>query len=95
MTIKNFEPIGGRILIEINKEETTSSGIVLQTSKEPETGKVVAVFKDLNDKISVGDSVYYGRMPISTAIKFEEGEFFLLELRDIKAIIRGDTNEND
>ena len=91
MTIKNFTPLGGRILIEINKEKTTSSGIVLQTNKEPDTGKVIAISKDLEDKINIDDEVYYGKLSITQAIDFEEGEFFLLELRDIKGVIKNNT----
>lgn len=64
----NYEPLGDRVLLKINKkEETTSSGLFIPGGKDGTEGTVVAVGKGLYTQtgtfiptsVNVGDIVRY------------------------------------
>jgi co-chaperonin GroES (HSP10) len=53
----NYTPLGKYIIVErIEGEKVTASGIVLKTSQEPDTTKVLAIGPDV-DEVAVGDQL--------------------------------------
>lgn len=53
----NYTPLSRNIIVErIEGEKVTASGIVLKSSQEPDTTKVLAVASDV-DEVSVGDKL--------------------------------------
>lgn len=51
----NYNPLGNKILVErIAAERQTSTGIILQSSSEPDRAKILAIGPDV-DEVSVGD----------------------------------------
>ncbi|GIQ67393.1 co-chaperone GroES [Xylanibacillus composti] len=91
-----IKPLGDRVLIEpMEKEETTSSGIVLpDTAKEkPQEGKVVAVGSGaLKDgervplEVKEGDRIIFSKYA-GTEVKYEGKEMLIMRESDILAII--------
>jgi co-chaperonin GroES (HSP10) len=52
-----YAPLGKYIIVErIEGEKVTASGIVLKTSQEPDTTKVLAVGSEV-DEVNVGDQL--------------------------------------
>lgn len=91
-----LKPLGNRVLLELVKEEaTTSGGIVLPDSakEKPQFAKVVAVGKgqllDNGDRlaleVSVGDKVVFEKYA-GTEIKYEGTDYLVLKDTDIIAI---------
>ncbi|MFA5114208.1 MAG: co-chaperone GroES [Candidatus Margulisiibacteriota bacterium] len=96
MVSKKLTPIGDRIVIKPEPEETkTKSGIVLPDAakEKPSEGTVVAVgsgrILDNGQKVSpevkIGDKVIYSKYG-GTEVKLEGDEFIILAERDILAI---------
>lgn len=90
-----FTPLGERLVIlPIEQEETTSSGLVLpDTAKEkPQEGEIVAVGEGrLNDEgkrvpmeVKVGDRVIYSKYA-GTEYKDGDEEYLILRESDILA----------
>lgn len=91
-----IKPLGDRVLIEpMEKEETTSSGIVLPDSakEKPQEGKVVAVgsgaLKDgerIPLEVKEGDRIIFSKYA-GTEVKYEGKDMLIMRESDILAII--------
>ncbi|WP_407271880.1 co-chaperone GroES [Radiobacillus sp. PE A8.2] len=92
-----LKPLGDRVIIEVvEKEEQTSSGIVLPDSakEKPQEGKVVAVGSgrvfDNGEKVALeveeGNVVVYSKFA-GTEVKYEGKEYLILRESDILAIV--------
>jgi chaperonin GroES len=86
-----FKPLGARaVLKEVEREQTTESGIVLpDTAKEkPQTAEVVAVGTDEEVKVSVGDVVVV-RKYSGTEVKLDGEEHRIVDAEDILGVVEG------
>ena len=84
-----FKPLGERALVKmVEREETTSSGIVLpDTAKEkPQTAEVVAVGEDEEIKVSQGDVIVFAKYS-GTEIKLNGDDYMILDADDILGIV--------
>jgi chaperonin GroES len=93
----NLKPLGDRVVVEpIEREQTTSSGIILpETAKEkPQEGKVLAVGPGRRDDagkriamdVSVGESVLFAKYA-GTEVKLDDKKLLILKESDILAIV--------
>jgi chaperonin GroES len=86
-----FKPLGARAMVkEVEREQTTESGIVLpDTAKEkPQTAEVVAVGTDEEVKVSVGDVVAV-RKYSGTEVKLDGEEHRIVDAEDILGVVEG------
>ena len=86
-----LKPLGNRALVKmVEREEETSSGIVLpDTAKEkPQTAEVVAVGAHDDVKVAVGDVVVF-RKYAGTEFKIEDEEHLIVEGEDILGVVEG------
>jgi chaperonin GroES len=86
-----FKPLGARALVkEVEREQTTESGIVLpDTAKEkPQTAEVAAVGVYEDVKVSVGDVVVV-RKYSETEVKLDGEEHRIVDAEDILGVVEG------
>ena len=86
-----FKPLGARVTVkEVEREQTTESGIVLpDTAKEkPQTAEVVAVGAHEDVKVSVGDVVVV-RKYSGTEVKLNGEEQRIIDAEDILGVVEG------
>ena len=86
-----FKPLGARALLkEVEREQTTESGIVLpDTAKErPQNAEVVAVGAHDEVKVSVGDVVVV-RNYSGTEVKLDGEEHRIVDAEDILGVVEG------
>nr|WP_072515066.1 co-chaperone GroES [Ndongobacter massiliensis] len=90
-----LSPLGERIVIrKLEKEEKTSSGIVLPTSaqEQPQYAEVVAISdkvekdEELKGSVKVGDRVIYSKYA-GTEVKLDGEEFIVIKLEDVLAVV--------
>ncbi|MBU9674092.1 co-chaperone GroES [Planococcus sp. CP5-4] len=92
-----LRPLGDRVIIElVEKEEKTSSGIVLPGSaqEKPQEGKVIAVGNGLIREngqrteldVNEGDRIVFSKYA-GTELKYEGKEYLILRENDILAIV--------
>jgi len=91
-----LKPLADHIVVELTvKEEKTSSGIYLPdtASKEkPQTGKVVAVGKVLDNgtrvapEVKAGDEVVFAKYS-GTEFKYDGKDYLILSERDVLAVL--------
>ncbi len=84
-----FKPLGARALLkEVEREQTTASGIVLpDTAKEkPQNAEVVAVAAHEDVKVSVGDVVVV-RKYSGTEVKLDGEEHRIVDAEDILGVV--------
>lgn len=91
-----LKPLGDRVVIEpIEKEETTTSGIVLPDSakEKPQEGKVIAVGSgrvENGERIALevkeGDRIIFSKYA-GTEVKFDNKELLIMRESDILAIL--------
>jgi chaperonin GroES len=84
-----FKPLGPRVMVkEVEREQTTESGIVLpDTAKEkPQTAEVVAVGENEDVKVSVGDVVVV-RKYSGTEVELDGEEHRIVDAEDILGVI--------
>ena len=91
-----LSPLGDRVvLIQLEAEETTKSGIVLpgNAQEKPQQAEVVAVGpggvvdgKEVEMQVSVGDKVIYSKYA-GTEVKLEDEEFIVVRQNDIVAVV--------
>src|SRR3712207_8264615 len=82
-----FKPLGARVMVkEVEREQTTESGIVLpDTAKEePQTAEVVAVGAHEDVKVSVGDVVVV-RKYSGTEVELDGEEHRIVDAEDWKS----------
>jgi chaperonin GroES len=83
-----FKPLGARALLkEVEREQTTESGIVLpDTAKEkPQNAEVVAVGAHEDVKVSAGDVVV--RKYSGTEVKLDGEEHRIVDAEDILGVV--------
>jgi chaperonin GroES len=86
-----FKPLGVRALVkEVEREQTTESGIVLpDTAKEkPQSAEVVAVGAHEDVKVSVGDVVVV-RKYAGTEVKLDGEDHRIVDAEDVLGVIEG------
>ena len=86
-----FKPLGARVVLkEVEREQTTPSGIVLpDTAKEkPQSVEVVAVGAHEDVKVSVGDVVVV-RKYSGTEVKLNGAEHRIVDAEDILGVVEG------
>ncbi len=86
-----FKPLGARVVTkEVEREQTTESGIVLpDTAKEePQTAEVVAVGAHEDVKVSVGDVVVV-RKYSGTEVELDGEEHRIVDAEDILGVVEG------
>ncbi|HET7627634.1 MAG TPA: co-chaperone GroES [Bacillales bacterium] len=92
-----LKPLGDRIIIQpVEKEEKTSSGIVLPESakEKPQEGRVVAVgtgrLTDKGERVALevteGSSVIFSKYA-GTEVKYDGQEYLILREDDVLAVI--------
>lgn len=92
----NLKPLGDRVVIRVNSEETkTSSGIVLPGSaqEKPQQGTIIAVGsgeiidgKKVPLDVKVGDQVIYSKYS-GSEIKVNDEKLLIVKQSDILAIV--------
>lgn len=91
-----LKPLGDRVVIQVNAEETTtSSGIVLPGSaqEKPQQGKIIAVGsgeiidgKKVPLDVKVGDEVIYSKYS-GSEVKVDDEKYLIVKQSDILAIV--------
>ena len=90
-------PLGDRVVLkQLEAEETTKSGIVLQgqAQEKPQQAEVIAVGpggvvdgKEVKMEVTVGDKVIYSKYS-GTEVKLENEEYIVVKQSDILAIVK-------
>jgi chaperonin GroES len=86
-----FKPLGARVMVkEVEREETTESGIVLpDTAREkPQKAEVVAVGAHEDVKVSIGDVVVV-RKYSGTEVELDGEEHRIVDSEDILGVVEG------
>ena len=86
-----FKPLGARVVLkEVERKQTTESGIVLpDTAKEkPQTAEVVAVGAHEDVKVSVGDVVVV-RKYSGTEVELDGEEHRIVDAVDVLGVVEG------
>jgi chaperonin GroES len=86
-----LKPLGARVVVkEVEREETTASGIVLpDTAKEkPQSAEVVAVGAHEDVKVSIGDMVVV-RKYSGTEVELDGEEHRIVDAENILGVIKG------
>jgi chaperonin GroES len=86
-----FKPLGARVMVkEVEREQTTESGIVLpDTAKEkPQNAEVVTVGVHEDVKVSVGDVVVV-RKYAGTEVKLDGEDHRIVDTEDILGMVEG------
>lgn len=84
-----FKPLGDRALLkQLEREETTASGIVLpDTAKErPQNAEVVAVGDGEEIKVKKGDIVVFAKYS-GTELSLDGEDYMILDADDILGIV--------
>jgi chaperonin GroES len=85
----NIKPLGERVVVKPIEEQNKSLGSILLPEKSKEKsnqGEVIAVGKQENEELKVGNKVLYSKYS-GTEIEFDNEKFLILEKKDILAII--------
>ena len=84
-----FKPLGARVMVkEVEREQTTESGIVLlDTAREkPQSAEVVTVGAHEDVKVSVGDVVVL-RKYSGTEVELDGEEHRIVDTEDILGVV--------
>jgi chaperonin GroES len=84
-----FKPLGAHVMVkEVEREQTTESGIVLpDTAKEkPQTAEVVAVGAHEDVKVNVGDVVVV-RKYSGTEVELDGEEQRIVDAEDVLGVV--------
>ena len=74
-----IKPLGNKIVVErIVADKTTSSGIILQSTQEPDKAKIIALGSEVNEVV-VGDIVLINW----NVAKRIEGETYIIPITDV------------
>lgn len=89
-------PLGDRVVLkQMEKEETTKSGIILsaKSQEKPMTAEVIAVGpggmvdgKEVTMQVKVGDEVIYSKYA-GNEVKLDDQEYIVIKQSDIFAIV--------
>ena len=90
-------PLGDRVVLkQLEAEETTKSGIVLQgqNTEKPQQAEVIAVGpggmvdgKEVKMQVEVGQQVIYSKYA-GTDVKLDDEEFIIVKQSDILAVVK-------
>ena len=86
-----FKPLGARALLkEVEREQTTESGIVLPDTaqQKPQSAEVVAVGEHEDVKVSVGDVVVV-RKYSGTEVELDGEEHRIVDAEDVLGVVEG------
>ena len=86
-----FKPLGARVMVkEVEREQTTESGIVLpDTAREkPQSAEVVAVGAHEDVKVRVGDVVVL-RKYSGTEVELDGEEHRIVDAENILGVVEG------
>lgn len=86
-----FKPLGARVVLkEVEREQTTDSGIVLPDTaqQKPQMAEVVAVGAHEDVKVSVGDVVVV-RKYSGTEVELDGEEHQIVDAEDILGVVEG------
>jgi chaperonin GroES len=86
-----FKPLGARVMVkEVEREQTTESGIVLpDTAREkPQSAEVVAVGAHEDVKVRVGDVVIL-RKYSGTEVELDGEEHRIVDAENILGVVEG------
>ena len=86
-----FKPLGARVVLkEVEREQTTESGIVLPDTaqQKPQSAEVVAVGEHEDVKVSVGDVVVL-RKYSGTEVELDGEEHRIVDAEDILGVVEG------
>lgn len=96
MSVKNFKPLGDRVLVRrLEAEQKTKGGIIIpDTAKEkPIEGEVLAVGAGKTEngqhipvEVKAGDRILFGKWS-GTEVKIEGEEFIIMKDSDIFGIL--------
>jgi len=84
-----FKPLGARVVLkEVEREQTTESGIVLPDTaqQKPQTAEVVVVGEHEDVKVSVGDVVVV-RKYSGTEVEVDGEEHRIVDAEDILGVV--------
>lgn len=91
-----LKPLGDRVILQAQEEETTVGGIVLASNaqEKPQTAKVVAVgdgrVLDNGEKVAPsvkeGDTVLFDKYS-GTEVKYEDASYLVVHEKDLVAIV--------
>lgn len=87
MSVENFEPLGDRVLVELEKEpETTKSGLYLANTNDPmapKRGQVLAVGSGCEELVK-GDTVLLRpRTGIEIEVKDSDKEYLVIDTEQV------------
>ena len=84
-----FIPLGNRVLVEKEKEQKTSSGIILSeaSTNKPTIAKVLEVGDGVTANIKVGDNIYHGKYAGSEVL-LDSQVFLVVNVEDILGTIK-------
>jgi len=87
----NFKPLGERILVERQEEESkTLSGIIIpdNAKEKPLMGKIVSISKKVADEkcVKEKDVVIFGKYA-GNEIKLGDKEYIVLDIKDVLGVI--------
>ena len=88
-------PLGDRVVLkQVEAEETTASGIVLQAQEKPQQAEVIAVGpggvvngKEVKMEVEVGNTVIYSKYA-GTEVKMDGTDYIIVKQEDILAVIK-------
>jgi len=86
-----FKPLGARVMVkEVEREQTTESGIVLPDTvrEKPQSAEVVAAGAHEDVKASVGDVVVL-RKYSGTEVELDGEEHRIVDAEDILGVVEG------
>ena len=87
-------PLGDRVVLkQLEAEETTKSGIVLQAQEKPQQAEIIAVGpggvvdgKEVKMEVATGNKVIYSKYA-GTEVKLDGEEYIIVKQSDILAIV--------
>jgi chaperonin GroES len=85
------KPLGARVVLkEVEREQTTESGIVLPDTaqQKPQTAEVVAVGEHEDVKVSVGEVVVV-RKYSGTEVELDGEEHQIMDAEDVLGVVEG------
>lgn len=85
----NFIPLGNRVLVEKEKEQKTTSGIILSeaSANKPTIAKVLAIGDGVTAKIQVGDNIYHGKYS-GTEVMLDTQTYLVVNVDEVLGIVK-------
>ncbi len=93
-----LKPLIGKVIVKVEKNDKTESGLVITVNADTETVKAtvyqISKYYDKsckieNDLIKVGDMVLISKFS-GSKIEYEQQEYLVLDIDSILAVIKGE-----